>query len=391
MSIRVHGGMTVAHAKREDLADEIASVTGQTVRAVSRTLDATHGKTHLRAAFDDVWPARSVEFSKLTAAAATAMGLEEDIAAILDLTPRQVRGRLNRVGHGKTLVGTIFAADWPVAEESSIEEEEVSEGEDAAEDEAQAPDLGSMNVARARRLDLSGAIADRTGLGLRRVRALLRGAHGNVQLANLFGDDWGDGNDTAIETHVDRTVLVGAGGGRTQPPMGLVGDRYRLIRSLGKGGQGEAFEASDQELPERGLVVIKFASFDTAAREFTIAQRFKHENICQYFDTAFDKPRNHRYLVIEHGGRSLSEVVAERGAFAADEVFGIVAQAALALDYAHTKSVIHHDVSPGNILMDDEGVVRVTDFGISVAGMTVSFREDSALPDPNRHSGREAA
>jgi hypothetical protein len=378
MSVRVHGGMTVAHAKREELASEIARVTGQGVRAVRNQLERTHGKTHLRVAFEESWPARHVELAALTAAAALDMDLADDIAGLTDLTPRQVRGRLNRVDHGKTLVGTVFANEWPGEGDVDNAGDEDDDVEDSEEDETETDDedvedLEGTSVADARRLDMAGAIADRTGLGLRKVRAALRAAHGNALVGNLFAEEWGaadeedDGGDEA-RTHVTGTRVVGAGKPRALEAESLVSGRFRLLRSLGKGGQGEAFEALDEQLPERGVVVIKFASFDTAAREFTFAMRFRHEHICQYFDTAFDAERNRRYLVIEHGGRSLGELINDHGALAKSEAIPIIAQAAAALDYAHSKNVIHHDVSPGNVLIDDHGHVRVTDFGIAVAG-----------------------
>lgn len=378
MASRVHGNMTVAHARREDLAADISALVGVGVRAVRNRLEETHGKTRLRIAFEAEWPPPRVELARLTASAALELDLASDIAAVVDLTPRQVRGRLNRVGHGKTLVGTVFADEWP------REDEDVDDGEDDEEDvddedddEAEdVEDLAAASVADARRLDLAGAIADRTGLGVRKVRARLRAAHGNALVGKLFAEEWDAGEeegdeedvDDGARTRVTGTRVVGAGKGRALAGESLVSGRFRLLRSLGKGGQGEAFEARDEQLPERGVVVIKFASFDTTAREFTVAMRFRHEHICQYFDTAFDDERNRGYLVIEHGGQSLEQFISEQGALAKDRAIAIVAQAAAALDYAHSKGVIHHDVSPGNILIDDQDHVRVTDFGISVAG-----------------------
>jgi hypothetical protein len=373
MSVRIHGGMTVAHAKRGELASEIAQVTGLGIRAVRNQLERVHGKTHLRAAFEDSWPARHVELAAITAAAALDMDLADDIADVTDLTPRQVRGRLNRVDHGKTLVGTVFAAEWPTEDDFEDEPDDEDDVDDEDEEgDIAVDDLETISVADARRMDLAGAIADRTGLGLRKVRARLRETHGNAIVGKLFAAEWGAGGEDETDSdagaRVTGTRAVGAGRHRSLAAEGLVGGRFRLLQSLGKGGQGEAFEARDEQFPERGLVVIKFASFDTAAREFKMAMLFRHENICQYIDIAFDEARNQRYLVIEHGGRSLEQLMSEQGALARDDALPIVSQAAEALDYAHSKGVIHHDVSPGNVLIDDEGHVRVTDFGIAVEG-----------------------
>lgn len=377
MASRVYGNMTVAHARREDLAADIAALVGVGVRAVRNRLEETHGKTRLRIAFEAEWPAPRVELARLTTSAALELDLVSEIAAVVDLTPRQVRGRLGRVDHGKTLVGTVFADEWPGdgdVDDTDDEDDEVDESEEngTEADDEDVEDLEATSVADARRLDLAGAIADRTGMGVRKVRVRLRAAHGNALVGNLFAEEWeagdeeDDGNDA--RTRVTGTRVVGAGKQRALAGESLVSGRFRLLRSLGKGGQGEAFEARDEQLPERGVVVIKFASFDTAAREFTVAMRFRHEHICQYFDTAFDAERNRRYLVIEHGGQSLEQFINEHGALAKSAAIPIITQAAAALDYAHSKNVIHHDVSPGNVLIDDHGHVRVTDFGIAVAG-----------------------
>lgn len=379
MSVRVHGGMTVAYIKREELEEDVALVTGRGPRAVRNQLDRVHGATHLRAAFDE-WPPIKEELGALTAAAALGMDVIEDIAGLTDLTPRQVRMRLNRVDHGKTLVRNVFAGEWQDARDDRDDSDSDDDDDDVGEGPVDAGALRLMNVAEARRRHLEGAIADRSGVGLRRVRARLAEAHGNVLVGNLFGDAWsededgadqeGDGepeDDVGRRTDATRTRVARQqdGARRTQE---VVGGRYRLVKLLGRGGQGEAFEATDLQLPQRGRVVIKFASFDTAVREFTIAMKFRHDNICQYFDVAKDSGRNQQYLVIEHGGSSLSRVIERGGALTKAKAFEIIRQAAEALDYAHEKKVIHHDISPGNILIDDDGRVRVTDFGISVTG-----------------------
>jgi hypothetical protein len=374
MSIRAHGDMTVAHARREALAEDIAELTGLGVRTVRNRLDAIHGKTRLRVAFAE-WPPPSIALARITTAAAQQMDIIEEIAAVTDLNPRQVRGRMNRV-HGKTLVGTLFSAEWSNIADGDLtagddDDEEEDDGDEEEDDDVD--DLEQLTVADARRHRLAGAIADRTGVGVRSVRARLAQAHGNALVSTVFAEEWNGGDEEDEEEDEDEQdgVTGRRPVGRSRPGgiqrNQVVNERYRLLKKLGEGGFGEAFEARDEQFPERGVVVLKFAAFDTLANEFKMATKLRHDNICQYFDIGFDGKRNRRFLVIEHGGRSLERLIRDDGALDKRDAIAIVRQAAAALDYAHSKGVIHHDVSPGNILIDEHGHVRVTDFGISVA------------------------
>jgi len=370
MSIRAHGDMTVAHARREDLAEDIAELTGLGVRTVRNRLDAIHGKTRLRVAFTE-WPPPSIALARITTAAAQQMDIIEEIAAVTDLNPRQVRGRMNRV-HGKTLVGTAFSAEWSNIADGDLTAGDAEE-EDAEEEDGDVDDLEQLTVADARRHRLAGAIADRTGVGVRSVRARLAQAHGNALVSTVFAEEWNSGDEEDEEEDEDEQdgVTGTRPAGRSRVGViqrnQVVNERYRLLKKLGEGGFGEAFEARDEQFPERGVVVLKFAAFDTLANEFKMATKLRHDNICQYFDIGFDGKRNRRFLVIEHGGRSLERLIRDDGGLDKRDAIAIVRQAAAALDYAHTKGVIHHDVSPGNILIDEDRHVRVTDFGISVA------------------------
>jgi serine/threonine protein kinase len=101
-----------------------------------------------------------------------------------------------------------------------------------------------------------------------------------------------------------------------------------------------------------------------AMREARTAARLQHRNAIAVFDVA-DHDGN-PWLVLEFlRSQSLSAVLAERGPLPAAEVARIGAQVAAALAAAHEAGIVHRDVKPGNILLDDEGVAKITDFGIS--------------------------
>ena len=103
-----------------------------------------------------------------------------------------------------------------------------------------------------------------------------------------------------------------------------------------------------------------------AMREARLAARLQHRNAIALFDVA--EHEGEPCLIMEFlRSRSLSAVLAERGALPADQVAKIGTQIAEALAAAHAAGIVHRDVKPGNVLLDDAGTVKITDFGISRA------------------------
>ncbi|MFC7617501.1 serine/threonine-protein kinase [Actinokineospora soli] len=103
-----------------------------------------------------------------------------------------------------------------------------------------------------------------------------------------------------------------------------------------------------------------------AMREARIAARLHHRNAVALLDVA--EHDGDPYLVMEFvNARSLSAVIAERGTLPPEQVAAIGSQVAAALAAAHAAGIVHRDVKPGNILLDEQGTVKITDFGISKA------------------------
>ena len=157
-------------------------------------------------------------------------------------------------------------------------------------------------------------------------------------------------------------------------PGHLLGQRYRLQRRVASGGMADVWAAQDDVL--RRFVAVKVMRPDTDHEEL-FALRFRdealhsaaliHTNIATVFDYGEDDD-GVAFLVMELvDGKPLSQVIREQGPLPADRVRSVIGQCALALGVAHEVKVVHRDVKPANILVRDDGLVKLTDFGIARA------------------------
>jgi hypothetical protein len=157
----------------------------------------------------------------------------------------------------------------------------------------------------------------------------------------------------------------------------LVADRYRLTEPIGSGAMGVVWQAYDERLHrtialKQLLLQPGLSRADTdeararAMREGRIAARLQHPNAVAVYDVA--EHDGQPVLVMEYvPSRSLAAVLEAHGPLPPREVARIGAQVATALVAAHSAGIVHRDIKPGNVLLADDGNVKITDFGISRA------------------------
>ncbi|WP_180290355.1 serine/threonine-protein kinase [Streptomyces sp. TLI_171] len=172
----------------------------------------------------------------------------------------------------------------------------------------------------------------------------------------------------------------------------LVAGRYRLEERLGRGGMGEVWRAHDQQLGRR--VAIKFlfpepdADGSAAARfhrEASITAQLQHDGITQVHDHGEQDGRH--FLIMELlAGRNLGALLRDQpSGLPVRKAVDVLAQAAAALGYAHSRGIVHRDVKPANLMLLPGGRVKVCDFGIAgfVRGDSGLTRAGSVLGTPD--------
>ncbi|HEU4329156.1 MAG TPA: protein kinase [Roseiflexaceae bacterium] len=145
---------------------------------------------------------------------------------------------------------------------------------------------------------------------------------------------------------------------------------YRLERRIGKGGMSEVWLARHRSLENRQVAIKLLMSQDSEwierfTREANITSRLRHEHIIRIYDHGEQAPFHYTIMEFVEGG-ALREVLKDHKRLGLDQALHVFRCAGIALDYAHAHGVIHRDVSPGNILLEQGGGrVLLTDFGIA--------------------------
>jgi serine/threonine-protein kinase len=154
----------------------------------------------------------------------------------------------------------------------------------------------------------------------------------------------------------------------------LFDGRYRIMRKLGAGGMADVYLAEDQELGRRVAIKIlngRHANDDQFIerfrREAKNAAALNHPNIVSIYDRG--NAEDTYYIAMEYlDGRTLKELIVSRGKAPVNVAIEYARQILSALRFAHRHGIVHRDIKPHNVLVDSEGRVKVTDFGIARAG-----------------------
>jgi serine/threonine-protein kinase len=164
-----------------------------------------------------------------------------------------------------------------------------------------------------------------------------------------------------------------------------VAERYDLLDVLGRGGMGVVYRARDRVLAR--TVAVKVLPRDLAGdpalvarfeREARAAGALNHPNIVGVYDTGREAATH--FIVMEYvDGRSLAEIVRDRGPLAPHEATQIAVQIADALAAAHRAGIIHRDIKPANVMVDSSRRVKVLDFGIARVAQATSLTQPAVV------------
>ena len=154
----------------------------------------------------------------------------------------------------------------------------------------------------------------------------------------------------------------------------VVDGRYRVLRRLGSGGMADVYCAEDTHLGRRVAIKVLHRRFaqdqefvERFRREAKSAAGLNHPNVVGVFDRG--EHEGTYYIAMEFlEGRTLKEIVAAEAPLAQERVIDLGLQILQAAGFAHSHGVIHRDFKPHNVIVDDAGHAKVTDFGIARAG-----------------------
>lgn len=170
--------------------------------------------------------------------------------------------------------------------------------------------------------------------------------------------------------------------------------RYRLLRRIGSGGMADVWLAEDSHLQRRVALKVLHRRFaqdrefvERFRREAEAAAGLQHPNIVAVFDRG-DVDGTYYIAMQLLEGRSLKELI-DQG-LTPEQSVGLIRQVLEAAGFAHRKGVVHRDLKPQNVLVDDEGVATVTDFGIARAGASEITQAGSVMGTPHYLSPEQA-
>ncbi len=161
--------------------------------------------------------------------------------------------------------------------------------------------------------------------------------------------------------------------------------RYRIIEKVGGGGMADVYRAEDQVLGRTVALKIlhkQFASdegfLERFRREARAAAKLTHPNIVSIYDVG--EEGGVHFIVMEYvHGMTLKKLIQKDAPLSTEKVVHIAMQIAKAMEFAHDHEIIHRDIKPQNVIITDDGEIKVTDFGIARAGATSTMTRTGAV------------
>lgn len=165
----------------------------------------------------------------------------------------------------------------------------------------------------------------------------------------------------------------------------ILGSRYELLEKIGEGGMAIVYKAKCHLLNRYVAVKILKEEYSSNVdfmekfkREAASVASLSSNNIVNIYDVGHEREIN--YIVMEYiKGKTLKQIILENGSMNSDQVIDYGMQIAKALECAHKNNIIHRDIKPHNILVTEDGTVKVTDFGIAKASSSVTITNTSTV------------
>ena len=151
----------------------------------------------------------------------------------------------------------------------------------------------------------------------------------------------------------------------------LFAERYKILEELGKGGMGEVYRVKDEKLDEEmALKVVKpevaahKGAIERFKNELKLSRKITHRHVCRMYD--LNEEEETPYITMEYvRGEDLKSSIRKKGKYKENEVIPVAKQVCEGLNEAHELGVVHRDLKPQNIMLDEKGKAKVMDFGIA--------------------------
>ncbi|MCI1994488.1 MAG: Stk1 family PASTA domain-containing Ser/Thr kinase [Clostridium luticellarii] len=165
----------------------------------------------------------------------------------------------------------------------------------------------------------------------------------------------------------------------------MLGNRYEPLEKIGEGGMAVVYRATDHLLNRNVAVKVLKEQFSSDSefvqkfkREATAAASLSDNNIVNIYDVGTQDDIN--YIVMEYvSGKTLKQIIKEEVRIPSEKTIEIAIQIAKAIKCAHKNNIIHRDIKPHNILVTEDGIVKVTDFGIAKASNSVTITNSNKI------------